>query len=204
MDETMLGRVVKKLVNIPDLASGIVYDLLEKLSGKEWKEWLELFKLLSRFSPEEAIKALSKINPLFIDLFTVSVQKANRFVAKDKFVAKNNCVSLRPKFVELISEWVEEEFEATELKVSQLKEGSMEILEAFGSKEAVEITLGQLFQALEDKRFRDGKFYFALIKGTNLAVYFYWKKGWYFEAYSTRIPYPWQTEDCIITRNPGS
>ena len=51
MSEGMLGRIVQKLVSVPAEMLGVVYDLLEKLSGEHGPVWLRDLKRMLRKIP---------------------------------------------------------------------------------------------------------------------------------------------------------
>ncbi len=88
--ETMLGKIVLKLVALSGEVLGAVFDLLEKLGGSNGGEWLAMLKRFLRKEAcwtKETVEAVAKITKsvlVFIATTTVSIP-VGRFVARDHF-----------------------------------------------------------------------------------------------------------------------
>jgi len=153
--ETMLGRILGKIVGLPLEVLKVFYDLVEKLAGENWQEWLtELKKFLRKEKCWTGVVAETLLG--FVDTVAVPA-RSERFVAKDHFIVDTNRKAkvkisyLGDNFRNNFLNKIEEAISETTLRYQKLKKYSRDIpiISELGGEDKAETTLSEMFALME-------------------------------------------------------
>ena len=213
--DTMLGKMMGKIVGLPSEIIGVLYDLVEKLASGDWQEWLtELKKFLRKEKCWVAETILELIG-------TVTISARNgRFVARDYFIkdtskkAKMKISYLGDNLKENFLSKVEEAIAKTTLRYHRLRKDlyDKEILTNLGGKNKAETMLAEMFGLMEMQPNGESGtlltngyaniFYIKDVNGVLWAVSCYWDDdGWYVNALSVESPSRWRGGNQVFSRN---
>lgn len=207
MAKATLGDVVKKLVGVPGEMLGIVYDLLDRLTGEHGERWATEIKLLFRQGlPKVLLKFLGK----------VQVSGVDKFVAADCFKKGNDqgvkFVGFGSNFETHLLGKVEEGVSQAELTCYELLEASVDgpIRAELGDK--FEAFLADLWALLAQQPngeepngrdrmlFTDGRANILYMYGSAVGVG-WGSDGWSVGAYSVESPAGWGAGSRVFSRD---
>ncbi|MFA4890143.1 MAG: hypothetical protein WC587_00700 [Candidatus Paceibacterota bacterium] len=216
--ETMLGRILGKIVGLPLEVLRVFYDLVEKLAGENWQEWLTELK---KFLRKEKCWTGVVIDSILTLITTVTIPaRTGRFVAKDHFIvdtgkkAKVKISFLGDNFRNSFLSKTEEPAPEFTLCQYELKRGSRDIpiISELGGENKAETTLSAMFGLMEmQPKGETGTlltngyaniFYVRDLGGVLWAVLCRWGGvGWDVGASSVDIPNDWGAGLHAFSRN---
>lgn len=216
--ETILGRILGKVVGLPLEVLGVFYDLVEKLAGENWQEWLTELK---KFLRKEKCWTKIRVETLLKFLSTVTIPaRREQFIAKDHFVvdtekkAKIKISYLGDNFKKNFLNKTEEAIFETILRYQELKKSSRDIpiINELGGNDKSETTLSEMFSLMEIQPNGEGGplftndyaniFYIRDSDGVLWSVDCNWNDdGWNVNADSVDNPNDWNDGNRVFSRN---
>ena len=124
MEKDMLGLVVKKLVELSLNILGIIYDLLEKLTGEAGQEWLAELKKFLRKEKCWTDTLLEFIGTVIVPATTEKFIVRDHFIVDTSEKAKVKISGLGTKFRENFLGKIEEPIGRTKLHCNKLRRSS--------------------------------------------------------------------------------
>lgn len=214
--ETILGKIMGKVVGLRLEVLRALYDLVEKLaSGNEWIGELKKFLRKEKCWTDVIVETLLEL----MGIVEIPV-RSERFIARDHFVvdtserAKIKISYLGDNFKKEFLNKIEEALMRTEFRYHKLRKGSLDepIINELGGKESAEIALLEMFSLLEAQPKGEfgtlltngyaNIFYIRNSAGALRTVLCYWDDdGWIVDANSVESPVKWDAGDRVFSRN---
>jgi hypothetical protein len=148
-DDT-IGKIVRKLVSVPNHMLGTLLDIIRKLCGEDGEDWLRALKDCLQTSPRLFIEYLSSI---ILPATTEKFSAADKFVENITESAKTKIWGLSEDFEDKFLSKVEDPLRVTTLRYGVLHQSANNgrIIRALGGGMRVETTLTEMFFLMEQQ-----------------------------------------------------